>query len=160
MTVISDNKLIIEAYARVISEAKESKFKVGDRVGVGSHSSWGDWNAHDTGTVTKVNGHGHTTVQFDKRKSADNPESPYHEVFDHAGYSKKQYSSQRLVPIEQHERAIKARNDHAERSADFGKISELISGHRNGFGQYSRLSKDHADLIKSIVDKHTEFEVK
>ena len=147
---------IIEAYEGILSEGKEAKFKVGDKVGIGSHGSYGDWNAHDTGTVSKVNGHGHTTVSFDNRKSADNPESPYSEVFDHAGYSKKQYSSQRLIPVAEHERHIKDRSDKIERATDYHKIGELIAGHRNGFGHFSKLPKEHAETIKALIDKHTE----
>jgi len=150
---------IIEAYEGILFEGKEAMFKVGDKVGVGNYDShYTGWYGQDTGTVTKVNAHGHHTVQFDNRKSADDQTKQYTEQFDHRGRSRKEYSRSEIIPIEQHEKNKKESFDRAERANDYTKVGELIAGHRNGFGHYSKLSKEHAELIKSMVDKHTATE--
>jgi hypothetical protein len=147
---------IIEAYEGILSEGKEAKFKVGDKVGIGNDNGWGVYHGNDTGTVTKVNGHGHHTVVFDKRKSADDHTTPYTEVFDHEGKSKKQYSAQKLVSLDQHNKDETDRKNQIERNADLTAIGRHIEGLRNGFGNHSKITKAHSEFLKSLIDKHTE----
>lgn len=145
---------ISEAYESILSEGKEAKFKVGDKVGIGSFSSYG-YSGNDTGTVTKVNGHGHHTVEYDLRKSGDDSTKPYIGVFDHSGKSRNDLSRQLIVPIEDHDKVIADRNARQEHSIDMEKILSNISGARNGFGYYTKFDKPTAEHIKSLIDKHT-----
>ena len=151
-------ELIQEAYFGVITEGKEAKFKVGDKVGIGR---WGNisYLPNDTGTVKKVSSHGKHTVEFDNRKSSDNPDQKYTEVFDHTGGSTRdinQSLAHKIIPLEDHNKHIKDAQDKNERKNDLNSIGDLLNGHRNGFGHYSKLSKEHAAHIKSLLDKHTE----
>jgi hypothetical protein len=147
---------IQEAYMGVITEGKEAKFKVGDKVGVGNNSDWSKYHPYDTGTVSKVDKRGQHTVEYDNIKSMDNPETSHTGQFDHTGVSKIQHSGLKIIPLEQHENHIKDTNNRNTRAKDLSSIAELINGKRNGFGDYSKLSKEHATHIKSLLDKHTE----
>jgi hypothetical protein len=140
----------------VITEGKETKFKVGDKVGIGSNGSWGSYRPVDTGTVTKVSSSGNHTVDYDTRKSMDEPTKPRTEQFDYTGVNRNTHSGTSIIPLEQHENHIKNTNDIQVRAKDLSSIAELINGKRNGFGDYSKLSKEHVDHIKSLLDKHTE----
>lgn len=147
-------KMISEAYENIISEGKESKFKAGDKVGIVSGLS----HTHlvDTGTVSKVNGHGHHTVTYDNRKSMDNPSEQYTEVFDHSGASRNPHSYSRLIA---HDVFMKTKNDNearATRNRDFSQILEHIAGHRTGAGHYVPFDSTTAAAIKELIDKHTE----
>lgn len=151
-------KSIQEAYECILFEGKEAKFKVGDKIGIGSNfnNHYMEYYGHDTGTVTKVNANGHHTVQFDNRKSADDHTKPYTEQFDHKGESRKQYSNLHIRPLDDHNRLIKTRNDKMDRNRDLGTIKTHIDGQRDGFGNFHKFSKEHAEHIKSLIDKHTE----
>jgi len=147
---------IQEAYMGVITEGKEAKFKVGDKVGIGGKGSWSSYRPIDTGKVTKVNANGHHTVEYDTHKSMDEPTKPRTEQFDYTGENRNAHSGTSIIPLEQHENYIKDTNDRNIRARDLSSISELINGKRNGFGDYSKLSKEHVAHIKSLLDKHTE----
>jgi len=148
-------KTIQEAYEGIISEGVEPKFKVGDKVGIGSFSTMG-YHPGDTGTVTKVNKLGHHTVAFDSRKSSDDQTKPYQEQFDANGKTRSSYSGQNIIPLDDHQDLVKTTNDNRERTSDIHKILEHISGKRNGLGHYSKFEPAMAEHIKGLIDKHTE----
>lgn len=147
---------ISEAYETILSEGKESKFNVGDKVGIGHSSSYG-YRPHDTGTVVKVNAHGHHAVEFDNRKSSDDPTKPYTEQFDRTGVSRKEYSNSILIPHDKHVDHVKTINDRNERSRDMDILLGHITGHRTGAGHYVPFDEETAKTIKALVDKHTEI---
>lgn len=147
---------IIEAYETILAEGKEAKFKVGDKVGIGSTHGGSEYYGHDTGTVTKVNANGYHTVQFDTRKSADDNVSPYTEIFNHQGQSKKQYSGQKIIPLQDHNDELARQKDQRERNADLSSVASHLSGLRNGFGNHSKITKAHSEFMKALIDKHTE----
>jgi hypothetical protein len=144
----------------MLTEAKESKFKVGDEVGIGRHGSW-DYHGTDTGTVTKVNGHGHHTVEYHNLKSMDDPTKPRVKTFDAMGHERGgHYAPDRLMDVEMHKSIIKRQTDTRDRNNDLRQVSTLIEGHRNGMGHYGKIPKDHAQMIKDLIDKHTESDEK
>ena len=148
-------KTIQEAYEGIISEGVEPKFKVGDKVGIGSFGSY-EYQPHDTGHVNKINKFGHHTVEFDKRKNSDDGVTPYHEQFDARGKSRAQYSGKEIIPLEQHQGLVDKQNGERERTGDIHKIIEHINGKRNGLGHYSKFDPAMAEHIKGLIDKHTE----
>lgn len=152
----AQTKIISEAYINMVTEAKESKFKVGDKVGIGDFGGYTSYHPHDTGTVTKVHGNGRTTVTHDTRKNRDDPGKPYESIFDHMGYSTNPHSNAKIIPHAEHESLVRSNKLDRERASDMHHIIEHISGKKNGFGQFSKLSKTHADHLKSLIDKHTE----
>lgn len=146
-------ELIQEAYFGVITEGKEAKFKVGDKVGIGIHVRTGEYHPENTGVVSKVDKHGQHTVDFDSK----NPGSGYKELFHHDGCSSiPGMSHRRIVPIDYHASSIDNRNNQHTRNNDLDSVSSMLSGRKNGFGAHPKLSKEHAAHIKSLLDKHTE----
>lgn len=148
---------ISSIYESMLVEGKEAKFKAGDKVGIGSYTNYG-YHGRDTGTVTKVNGHGHHTVEFDHRMSSDDPSKKYIEIFDHAGRSKKQYSDAHIIPLKDHEAGVKRAIDTRERNNDFAALQQHILGHRTGAGHCVPFDKETADIMKAIIDKHTKVD--
>lgn len=144
---------IQEAYMGVITEGKEAKFKVGDKVGIGIHLRTGEYHPENTGVVSKVDKHGQHTVDFDSNK----PSSVYKELFDHTGSSSiPGMSHRKIVQIDYHTSSVDNRNNQHTRNSDLDSVSGMLSGRKNGFGDHPKLSKEHAAHIKSLLDKHTE----
>lgn len=144
---------IQEAYMSVLTEGKEAKFKVGDKVGIGIHLRAGEYHPENTGVVSKVDKHGQHTVDFDSK----NPGSVYKELFDHSGSSSiPGMSHRRIVPIDYHTSSIDNRNNQHTRNRDLDSVSNMLSGRKNGFGDHSKLSKEHVAHIKYLLDKHAE----
>lgn len=149
-------ELIQEAYTGILLEGKEPKFKVGDKVGVGSFGSY-VYEPMDTGTVTKVNKSGHE-VTHDIRKSMDDDQKPFVSKYDPDGIgsSKSGYSLTRIIPIQDHNDLIADRKMHNERATDMNTIMAHIGSKRNGLGEYSKFDSSTAEHLKSLIDKHTD----
>lgn len=150
----TEQEIISSAYLNMLTEAKESKFKVGDQVGISingytAHS----YNPRDTGTVVKVNGHGHHTVEFHNTNSSDDPSKKLTKVFDADG-KEKGYGSSRLVNIETHHKLVKDQNDRRERNNDIHSVLNTLNDHRTMSGHFVKIPKEHVEHIKSLLDKH------
>jgi hypothetical protein len=151
-------KSIQEAYEGIITEGNEPKFKVGDKVGVGSFMSSAGYQPQDTGTVSKVNKFGHHIVDFDNRKSFDNPSKPYQEQFDYAGKTRRENSGSVIIPVDQHNKAVADRESHATRAQDMRSIVQHITSKQSMGGQFPKLDIATADHLKGLIDKHTDKE--
>lgn len=149
---------IQEAYMGVITEGKdlESKFKVGDKVGIGYYHSSGLWTPDDTGTVKKIGNSGLNHVEHDTRKSYDNHVAPFEGKFRADGTAVFAATKRKIIPIETHNKHINDQKELQERTTDLNSISDAINMNRNGYGHHKKLSKEHVAHIKSLLDKHTE----
>ena len=148
-------ELIQEAYTGIITEGKEPKFKVGDKVGMGSFMSSAGYQPTDTGTVTKVNKFGVHTVESDNRKSYDDNTKPYQEQFDYAGKTRKEGGGTVIIPVDAHNQHIQDIKDRNARRADMAAIANHIDAKRNGLGEYGKFDSSTAEHLKSLIDKHT-----
>ena len=159
---------IYEAYQQVVNEAAESKFKVGDKVGIGSHNGGygsSNYQAIDTGTVTKVNKSGHHTVEYDTHKSQDDAFKPKIDIFNdngviqHKSYSGMRDGTAKLYSVPKHTAMTAATMDKQTRSRDLHKVQSLMDEHKLGSGHYAKLSKSAAAHMKELIDLHTGEEV-
>lgn len=161
---MADLKLQLEAiqdiYTSIILEKVESKFKVGDKVGIGGHQNYDPLNYKplDTGTITKtVKGVHH--VEFDNMKEPSyfpaDKKTPLTHKFAADGKSLTD-SMARIVPMAEHESHAATFKENNERKNDINTITQQLNGMRNGFGNYPKLAKHHVEAIKALLDKHTE----
>lgn len=151
---------IQEAYTQTICEKVETKFKVGDKVGVGSFGTNNPmaYSPNDTGTVTKTEkGVHHVTFDNILDRSSHFPadHKPLVHRFDGAGNSTLQKSI-RMIPIEDHDAMVKKIDDDSIRNRDLSTVVDHLTTSRNGHGAFPKLSKQHVDVIKALLDKHTE----
>jgi hypothetical protein len=159
MTMTQRNTSIQEAYEGIISEGITPKFKTGDRVGIGGEGNYDPMNfqAIDTGTVAKVDRLGNHHVEFDNKKSSDDHTKKLTHKFDSMGMSANQgIRGLKIIPIDDYEKKLATVQDNHVRRHDLTNVIEQIAGMKNGFGNFPKLSKDHAEKIKSLLDKHTE----
>lgn len=144
------------AYA-LISEGKqvESKFKVGDKVGIGAFN--GLYYPHDTGTVSAIDKHGVHTVVHDTHKENDSVGNikPAEQKFDAAGHHVARINRQ-IVSLADHNSNIDTTNKTVERTNDLNRAAKQLSGFQNSFGHFGPLDKGSVDHIKSLLDKHCE----
>lgn len=149
---------IQEAYLGVITEGKDfdSKFKVGDKVGIGYYHGSGHWVPHDTGMVDKVGNLGLLHVQHDTKKSYLDDTKPLISKFRADGLSTLVATKHKIIPIETHNKHLNDQKELHERTTDLNSISDAINMNKNGYGHHKKLSKEHAAHIKSLLDKHTE----
>ena len=158
MTTFTQNlKSIQEAYEGIVSEGNEPKFKVGDKVGIGSFMSSAGYQPRDTGTVSKVNKHGHHTVDYDNFKSMDDSTKPKQEVFNHAGVSRADNFS-RIIPLVQHDARLAEIKDRHDRTHAMNHIIQTIAGNGTHSGAFSKIDPVTADHLKSLIDMHTNKE--
>jgi hypothetical protein len=148
---------IQEAYMGVITEGKETKFKVGDKVGIGAEGKYDpvNYQSVDTGTVSKIDKLGNHVVMFDNRKSNDSPVDNLTHKFDSLGMSISGHGL-KILPIEEHEKRASISHENDGRKNDISHIVSQLTSLKNGYGNYSKLSKEHVAHIKSLLDKHTE----
>lgn len=149
---------LLSAANSVLNEAREPKkplFNVGDEVGLASdYTSF--THHHSPGKVVKTNAHGHTIVSYGHK---DNEGKEITHTYDMRGRPlKDEYSNKRIISRADWDAGKKKEDEQKERNKDLSSISELVAGHRNGFGNHSKLSKEHAARIKELVDKHTSHE--
>ena len=134
-----------------------SKFKVGDKVGVMHPSSWGVTDRPGpAGTIKKINGHGHHTVEFDHgegTKSTMEFDKNYHKRGTGSAYHVPY-----LVSHEQHAAAHAKINAHQELQSAHSQIHEILRGHTNGHGHFMGFSKESADKLSELIKKHTRAE--
>lgn len=151
---------IQEAYSSIITEKVDSKFKVGDKVGIGGNQNFDPLNYKpiDTGTITKTAAGIHT-VEFDNRKEPSyfpsEASKPLTHKFNSAGKSMTD-SSALICPMADHEKRIATHKENVERRSDIEAITRQLEGMKNGFGNYPKLAKHHGEAIKALLDKHTE----
>lgn len=156
-------ELIQEAYTQAINEKVESKFKTGDKVGIGNTITHDPlyYRPIDTGTITKTsNGVHHVT--FDNKKEAsgyfpseNDTAKPLVHKFGGNGKSLTDHVV-RIIPMEEHSKRQAIFDENDERKKDLNSIGEQLSNMRNGYGNYPKLAKHHVDAIKAILDKHSE----
>lgn len=147
---------ITSAYAN-ITEAKkiESKFSVGDKVGVGAFSpNTGLYVSHDTGTVSGVDKRGAHTVTHDKWKEHDSVGNvrPTESLFDANGQSTT--ANRIIVSKEDHEKNVATSQKEVERANDMNIVMQHLNFARKGNGSFAPLDKGQTDHIKSLLDKH------
>lgn len=161
---MSDIKSQLEAiqsiYENIITEAIKSKFKVGDKVGVGAFSTHDPmrYSPHDTGTITKTEkGVHHVTFDNVMDRSSYFPadHTPATHRFDGGGTSTSQ-PNVRMIPIEDHDAKVKKIDDDSIRNRDMNTVVDHLTASRNGHGAFPKLTKDHVATIKALLDKHTE----
>lgn len=135
---------IQEAYLGVITEGKEAKFKVGDKVGIGYNGGqYSPYIHHDTGEIAKIHGStGHYTVKLDNQTHVDDLNKPYTEKFDGLRRSLGKDKRLQIKHIDDHNLHVK--------NSDYAIIHNYISD------AHKKLSKEHVAHIKSLLDKHTE----
>lgn len=146
----TEQTLIAEAYT-ALNEAKEAPFKEGDRVMTAKIV--GGWSRHysNPGKVVKTNKFGHMHVEYDH-------EPGVHRIFGSDGRARGDSSmyGQHLVPEQEGVEQNKRKEAANERRRDLKSVHDLIDGHRNDFGDYSKLDKETADKIHELIKKHTE----
>ena len=158
MNQYEQTKLIYEAFTKVLTESVTSKFKVGDKVGIGSHG-WDGYSSRDTGTVVKVDKAGNHLVQHDNNKSFDDSSKPYIAAYDSTGKSKSLHFNDELSPIDDHNKQIAKTTSDRIRTNDLNKVLELLQNHKfQTTNKYAKLSLVAAKHIKELVDKHTSEE--
>jgi len=144
------------AYAS-ITEAKqvESKFKVGDKVGVGAYSANnGLYIPHDTGSVSSIDKRGVHTVTHDRWKEHDlsgNLKST-ESTFDPAGRGT--HANRSIVSIGDHEANIATSKNSIDRANDMNIVLQHLNGARSENGNFAALDKGKVEHIKSLLDKH------
>lgn len=143
----TEQVLIAEAYAN-LNEAKEAPFKEGDRVMTVTHSSWYSQYRYP-GKVVKTNKFGHMHVEYDHQPGV-------HHIFGADRYLRDGFKRNKLVPEHEGIAHNKKQDERRERNHDLNSVSELIAGHKNGFGDHSKLDKETADKIHELIKKHTE----
>lgn len=149
---------IQEAYAGIISESIKPYFKVGDVVGIGRHWNYDplNYNAIDTGIVSKVDKLGNHTVAFDNQKSNDDPSNPMTHKFGSTGVSLTQGDSLKIIPKESHNNLVKYSKENNDRSYEINSMLTQVAALKNGYGKFPKFRKEHAEQIKALIDKHTE----
>lgn len=163
---MADLKLQLEAiqdiYTNIILEKVESKFKVGDKVGIGGMQDHDPMNYKplDTGVISKTE-RGVHHVTFDNMREhtyfpADKDKTP--NIVHKFGANGKSTTenSVRIIPMEDHTKRVTTFEENRVRKDDLNGITHQIQNMRNGYGNYAKLSKDHVATIKAILDKHTE----
>jgi len=144
------------AYAS-ITEAKqvESKFKVGDKVGIGSHVYNGLYASHDTGVVTDVDKQGNHTVTHDKHKVHDLAGSivPAKSVYNNLGIG--QSNRAHISALADHESAVAGTAKSVERTTDLNAILAHLQNARTQNGTFTApLQKTQVEHFKALLDKH------
>lgn len=144
------------AYA-FITEAKqvESKFKVGDKVGVGVYSANnGLYVPHDTGSVSGVDKRGVHTITHDTWKEHDlgGNLKATESTFDPAGRGT--HANRNIVSIEDHEANILTSKKSVDRANDMNIVLQHLIGARSENGNFAILDKGKVEHIKSLLDKH------
>lgn len=128
------------------------ELKVGDRVGYGRSGSWGDLHSTGFGTVSKINGHGHVTVERET-KPGGGFDSLAPLVFDKRGNERTTsgYGGKHLMDaawLEGHLAREKAKRD--AYAAAKAIITELES-HKNGRGDYCISAETKAKLAELVA---------
>lgn len=117
--------------------------KVGDQVGVGHYGNYGLSNPSVT-TVTKINGHGHVTLD-----SGD--------VFDKHGNSRKQYSRNILISVEcvvEHQ-ATQTRN--AKIRLHVNELKTALEAQTNRYTGNFCASAAELDIMQAAIDELRKF---
>lgn len=135
-----------------MSTFEVKQLKVGDRVGAVRYGR--NYIAeHFFGQVVKINKHGHVHVQPNAWKGHEAPV-----VFDKRGDERtatKYSSAFRLLACEDLEQRIAKQNEQRERNSKWNaferKVSELMQGHRNGYGDVSTLSLEEKEALLSML---------
>jgi hypothetical protein len=117
--------------------------KVGDQVGVGSYGNYGLSNPRVT-TVTKVNGHGHVTVDGG-------------DVFDKHGNSRKQYSRDTLIPIERVLEHQAAQTRNAKIRLHVNELKTALEAQTNRYTGNFCASAAELDIMQAAIDELRKF---
>lgn len=149
---------ISEAYS-TITEAKqvETKFNVGDKVGIGSHGYSGLYAAQDTGVVSAIDKQGNHTVIFDNRKQHDltGAIKPMESTFNSLGIGKS--NSAHISSMKDHNDAVSSASKSVDRTNDLNSVLGHLQAARTQNGTFTApLQKTQVAHIKALLDKHTE----
>ena len=144
------NEESVELDEATYGDYTRKEVKVGDNVGImhpgGSYRD----RPGKTGSVTKINGHGHVTVSHEDGSTSS---------FDKSGHERGNssiYHKKYLVPAERHKQVTDEINQQHTMNSAHSELINTITAHKNGYGHATKFDKETAAKLKAHIDSLTD----